>query len=269
MTYTVVSFHAHPDDEVLLTGGTLAKAAADGHRVVVAVATRGERGLSTSELAPDLGASRSSELERSAVALGCARVVCLGYADSGMHNEYRGFAAAPVEDAATQLADLLREEAADVLTVYDSRGGYGHPDHVQLHRVGHRAAEMAGTPVVLEATVDRTALLRALTLVSWTRLLPAAFSPARLRQAYSPRQQITHRIDVRRQLRGKHAAMAAHASQATGGSDVRTLAVLLKLPRPLYRLVCGTEWFIERGRAPDQVPVDDIFASLRNCENLH
>ena len=84
MTLTVVSFHAHPDDEALLTGGTLAMLAAAGHRVVIVVATAGALGLSGEGLAPDaLAERRSAELDRSAAALGSARVVRLGYADSG------------------------------------------------------------------------------------------------------------------------------------------------------------------------------------------
>ena len=72
---------------------------------------------------------------------------------------------------------MLREERADVLTAYDPAGGYGHPDHVQVHQVGARAAALAGTPVLLEATVDRTALRRALRLVSRLPGLPAGFDP--------------------------------------------------------------------------------------------
>ncbi|MBV9822485.1 MAG: PIG-L family deacetylase, partial [Actinobacteria bacterium] len=164
-----------------------------------------------------------------------------------------------------RLAAILRAERADALTVYDRNGGYGHPDHVQVHRVGHRAAELAGTPLVLEATVDRTALLRALALVRWTRLLPPDFSADRLRTAYSDRKMITHRIDVRGYTGAKRRSMAAHASQATGG-DGRTLAVFLRFPRALYRRVFGFEWFIEAGRTPTRPPLDDLFASLRRTK---
>src|SRR4051812_8229059 len=81
---TVVSFHAHPDDEALLSGGTLARAAAEGHRVVLVVATDGEAGLSARAAAgADLGRTRGEELARAGEALGCARVVRLGARDSG------------------------------------------------------------------------------------------------------------------------------------------------------------------------------------------
>jgi LmbE family N-acetylglucosaminyl deacetylase len=180
-----------------------------------------------------------------------------------MRNEHHGFASLPVDEPAQRLAEILRAERADALTVYDRNGGYGHPDHVQVHRVGHRAAELAGTRLVLEATVDRTALIRALSLVRWTGLLPPDFAPARLRHSYSDRAAITHRIDVRAFTAAKRRSMAAHASQAGGGSGPRTLAFFLRLPGPLYRRVFGAEWFIEAGRTPARRPLPDLFTSLR------
>ncbi|MDQ2838919.1 MAG: PIG-L family deacetylase [Actinomycetota bacterium] len=263
MSFRLVSFHAHPDDEALLTAGTLARAAAEGHRVTLVVATSGEAGLSDSAPGAALAARRLAELRRSAAALGCARVVELNYPDSGMHNEHRGFAALPVDEPAARLAEILSEERADALTVYDRHGGYGHPDHVQVHRVGHRAAELAGTQVVLQATVDRTALLRALWFLNKAKLAPADFAPERMRAAYTERSAITHRVNVRGYLDQKRASMRAHATQSAGGSDTRTLAYCLKLPRPLYRLAFGTEWFVETGRAGADRTSDDIFDTLR------
>ncbi|HET6209019.1 MAG TPA: PIG-L family deacetylase [Jatrophihabitans sp.] len=264
MSFRLVSFHAHPDDEALLTAGTLARAVAEGHRVTLVVATAGEAGLAGQPPGPELAARRLAELRASAAALGCARVVELQYPDSGMHNEHKGFASLEVDEPARRLADLLIEERADALTSYDARGGYGHPDHLQVHRVAARAAELAGTPVVLQATIDRTALLRATWLVHKLKLSPPDFAPDRLRQSYSARAEITHRVDVRGYLDQKRAAMRAHASQAGGGSDTRTLAWLLRLPRPLARLVLGTEWFVEAGVPPAASgPSDDIFQTLR------
>ncbi|MGZ4494431.1 MAG: PIG-L deacetylase family protein, partial [Nocardioides sp.] len=110
--YTLVAFHAHPDDEALLTGGTLAKAAAQGHRVVLVTATNGERGLAgrADGRGDDLARLRLAELETSAAALGCARVVTLGYGDSGLRpdpDDLDAFAHVDVEAAARRLADLL------------------------------------------------------------------------------------------------------------------------------------------------------------------
>ena len=122
---TIVSFHAHPDDEALLTGGSLARAAADGHRVVLVVATDGEAGLASSALGPDLRDVRRRELEASARALGCARLVRLCFADSGWHDSRRAgldvFSRLDVATAAAPLVEILREERADVLTIYDRK----------------------------------------------------------------------------------------------------------------------------------------------------
>lgn len=264
MGYTLVSFHAHPDDEALLTGGTLARVSAEGHRLVLVVATAGEAGLAgPNQLGAGLGAVRLVELAASAEALGCARVECLGYGDSGSDGAVRpgSFAAVDTEEAAVRLARILEEEGADVLTVYDRLGGYGHPDHIAVHHVGLRAAQLAGTPVVLEATVDRDALRRALRWVARIPGIPAAFHPDRFTQAYTARAQLTHRVDVSGHLAAKRAALVAHASQATG-SSTRTVALLLRLPTGLFRRLLGTEWFVEVGRAPGPL-CGDVFDSCR------
>lgn len=267
MPYTLVAFHAHPDDEALLTAGTLARAAAEGHRVVLVVATAGEAGLVRGgRTGPALASRRRQELDRSATALGCARVEVLGYADSGMHGEAGGEAAfcrADVEQAAAALAQILVEESAQVLTIYDPAGGYGHPDHVQVSRVGARAAQLAGTPSVLEATVDRTALQRALRLVHRLPGIPADFAPRRFDAAFTARGHLTHAVDVRRFAAAKRAAMAAHVSQAGADEGTRTLAVLLRLPMPLFRLAFGREWYVEHGRLPSRPLLDDVFATVR------
>ncbi|MBB5954879.1 LmbE family N-acetylglucosaminyl deacetylase [Saccharothrix tamanrassetensis] len=224
-----------------MTGGTMARLAAEGHRVVLVVATAGELGLSASQ--QDLGVVRTREAHVSAKALGCARVEFLGYRDSGLEGT-RGFARADVAEAAGRLAELLHEERADLLTTYDPTGGYGHPDHVQVHRVGALAAELAGTLRVWEATVDRTLLLRGLRLARLAR----RFDLTPFKSAYTPRADITHTVNVRRYTDQKRAALAAHATQTTGGDQTRTLTALLSLPKPLFRLVMGTEWYIERKR---------------------
>lgn len=266
---TVVSFHAHPDDEVLLTGGTLARAAHEGHRVVLVVATDGGAGLSGDALSrrPELARVRRTETRAAAAALGVSRVEFLGYDDSGDLGDAPGgtFAHAELDAAAARLAEVLRDEAADVLTIYDAAGGYGHPDHRQVHRVGVRAAELAGTQIVLEATADRALLWK---VGRWVRLLPgvpADFGAERLRHGFVDPASITHRVDVRAYTDIKRSAMAAHASQ-TGGSDTgdaRTLAVFLRFPRPVFRRAFGREWFVERGRPSGGPIADDIFDSLR------
>lgn len=266
---TVVSFHAHPDDEALLTGGTLAQAANAGHRVVLVTATSGERGLAGPEdgAGSHLAHIRLAELHASAKALGCDRVVVLGYADSGLRaapgrgQNANAFAWVTVESAAQVLAEILREEAADVLTIYDRNGGYGHPDHVQVHRVGTRAAQLAGTLCVLEATAPGSlfrAVLRALAIIGHPLGRAAPLGTDRV---FSERSQISHRIRVTAQLEAKRTALSAHASQRRGSGQARVLDRLLRLPRPLFALVFGHEWFIERGGLPAGRLTMDLFST--------
>lgn len=265
-------FHAHPDDEALLTGGTMAKLAAEGHRVVLVTATAGEQGLASSTVTASaaLADVRLAELRASAAALGCARVVVLGYADSGsLARDAAGdrvFATMSIAVAAHALADVLGEENADALTTYDAAGGYGHPDHVQVHRVGAAAAQLAGTRLLLEATIDRRLLQRGLSL--GRRLAPRTsdFDPARFDRLFADRREITHHVHVGRYLKQKRASMLAHSSQRTTDQrDERGLSWMLRLPRPAYRLVFGGEWFIERGRPPGRHKLDDLFATLRTA----
>jgi len=251
---TLVAFHAHPDDESLLTAGTMARAAAQGHRVVMVVATDGDPGGEAHADDARLGERRLREAHESARVLGVARVEYLGYADSGMGPEtfpdplgHTRFVRVPVEEAARRLAAILREERADVLLSHDPRGGYGHRDHVRIHEVGARAAEIAGTPRVLEATVPREAIRRAADLAAKVRLLPPGFDRDGLDRTYSARSEITHRIPVGRYAGAKRASMRAHASQTAAGTGAdRTLAALARIPRPLYDLVFRSEWYIDR-----------------------
>ncbi|MDH4148682.1 MAG: PIG-L family deacetylase, partial [Acidimicrobiia bacterium] len=162
---TLVCFHAHPDDEAISTGGLMAMAADAGHRVVLVTATRGEHGEpKPGVLAPGepLWVRRVAETQRSGELLGVARVHFLGYVDSGMMGEVTNaapdsFWQADVDEAAARLAELLRSERAEVLTCYDELGTYGHPDHIQVHRVAVRAAEMASMRAdqVFQATINR------------------------------------------------------------------------------------------------------------------
>lgn len=270
MRRTLVTFHAHPDDEALLTSGTMAKAAAQGHRVVLVVATDGALGLASRDFTADgaLATRRMDELRRSADLLGVARVVHLGYADSGMGPELypdppgrERFLRAEPAQAAERLAQVLREEHADVLTSYDPAGGYGHRDHVRVHQVGALAAQRAGTPRVLQATVPRDLLVLGIRLARRVYRFPPDFDAAAFESAYSARADITHRIDVHRHIGAKRASMRAHASQASadGGAD-RTLSAFLRIPRPVFDLVFGREWFIDPAH-PGPVR-RDVFAGL-------
>ena len=282
MSPTIVAFHAHPDDEALLTAGTMARAAASGHRVVLVLATDGGAGLAADELRDDggLGERRLEEARRSSEALGVARVEWLGYADSGSGAEpepdvpgVTRFTRAPLEEAAERLAAVLRTERADLLLSYDANGGYGHRDHVRVHEVAARAAEIAGTPRVLEATVPRDTIVRAVRAIGRVYRFPDEFDPTSFERAFSARSEITHRVNVRRYAGAKRAAMRAHASQATGGGAAsagpgaqtgdRTLAAFLRIPRPVYDLVFGREWFRDPALPPGHPVRTDIFEGER------
>jgi len=272
MAHTLLAFHAHPDDEALLTAGTMARAAAEGHRVIVVVATDGNEGLASSSFVAGgrLGERRLDELRTSARALGVSRVEHLGYADSGMGPQTLPdppgqirFIRANVDRAAELLADILLEESVDVLLTYDANGGYGHRDHVKVHLVGARAAELAKTPRVLQATVPRDLICRAVSAAGKVYHFPPEFDPTSFQRSFSPRADITHRVNVARYARAKRTSMQAHASQASadGGTD-RTLAAFLRIPRPLYDVVFGREWFVDPEHPPGAPVSRDIFAGL-------
>ncbi|SEB40965.1 N-acetylglucosaminyl deacetylase, LmbE family [Amycolatopsis lurida] len=238
-----MAFHAHPDDEALLTGGTLARAAANGHRVVLVVATIGMRGTD---------APRQAELEASAKVLGVARVVHLGYAGSGhgamLYPDPPGwvrFVRAGTDEAAARLVAILREEGASVLLSYDRNGGYGHRDHVKVHEVGKRAAELAGDVRLLEATIPRDVVARLVRLVRLARI-PFRYDVDVLLRAYSAKSEITHTFDIRRFARQKQAAIAAHSSQVKGNGRLAPLMrVVTRLPAPLFGLAFGREWYVD------------------------
>jgi LmbE family N-acetylglucosaminyl deacetylase len=254
---TVVAFHAHPDDEVLMTGGTLAKLAAQGHRVVIVVACDG---------AMQEPNSRLDEFRASAAILGAARAEHLGYADSGhgpvLYPDPPGrarFARADPAEAASKLAALLQEEQADLLLSYDPVGGYGHRDHIKVHDVGARAAELADVRVI-EATVPRELAVRAISVLRRLGLV-SRYTVAEARSAGTPRAAITHRVNVRRYAARKQAALAAHRSPVSGqGRLSRLFRLAVSLPSPVFGLFAGREWFTEPAAAPGTV-LDDILRS--------
>ena len=268
-----VAFHAHPDDEALLDlghDGARRRRGAPGRR-----RRRHRRrrsgwppsdyvgdGRHGARLGPDGRAAAS------AAPLGVARVENLGYADSGLGPEplprparARCASSAPTpEEAAARLAAILREEQADVLLTYDANGGYGHRDHVKVHHVGARAAELAGTPT--RAPGDGAARP------------PGPGDPVRHPDLPVPTGVRRHLVraglqrprrdhppdDVRRYASQKRASMRAHASQASadGGAD-RTLAAFLRIPRPVFDLVFGREWYVDASRPAGAGVAHDVF----------
>jgi N-acetyl-1-D-myo-inositol-2-amino-2-deoxy-alpha-D-glucopyranoside deacetylase len=217
--------HAHPDDESLGTGATMARYVGEGDRVTLVTCTLGELGEiippDLRHLLPDeLGQHRMGELDRACAALGVTDHRFLGgagrYRDSGMmglpdNDDPRCFWRADVDEAAAELAKVIAEVEADVLISYDANGFYGHPDHIQAHRVTARAHELTGSKARLYATaVPRSVMAEAVVLPadSW-------FVATTDLSASVPDDQVTTEIDATPYLSAKLAAMAAHETQIT------------------------------------------------------
>ena len=263
---TLIAFHAHPDDECLLQSGSLAKAVHDGHRVVVVYATRGEVGeVPDGLLEPGetLVERRMAEAMRSAAALGVHRVAWLGYRDSGMmgapdNDDPACFWRADVDEAAARLAEILRDEAADVVTIYDENGNYGHPDHIQVHRVGGRAAELAGIRHVLEATISREHIKALVAEAVASGVATSDDMPDLDDESVIfgvPEERITTVVDVSDFLDRKRASIEAHASQ------VKDTGPFLAMPTEAFRAALGREFFIRHGVAAAHRD-DDVFAGV-------
>ncbi len=157
---TFMTVHAHPDDEVFGTGGTLARLGAEGVRTVLVTSTLGEVGeivdpdldeAAKQEVFKKLGQVREGELKASVAALGVKELRILGYRDSGMigtedNQNPQSYHRATFDEAVRKLVALIRELKPQVIATYDPFGGYGHPDHLQAHRVTAVAFDAAGEP---------------------------------------------------------------------------------------------------------------------------
>jgi len=255
---TLVCFHAHPDDEVISTGGTIARAAAEGHRVVLVVATNGDHGEVPDDLRPGetLVERRRVETDASAAALGVARIVWLGYADSGMtgwdqNHDPESFLLADPDDAAERLAAVLREESADVLTIYDWHGNYGHPDHIAVHRVGAAAGRLVPSVRVLQATMNRDAFAQMVQVLRDAGVESPdgeEFDPNAPADDGNPigmpEAELTLAVDVSEHLAAKRLAIQCHRSQVSDTS------FFLEMPDEAFAMAFGTEWFIEHDAQP-------------------
>ena len=180
-----------------------------------------------------------------------------GYADSGLHGDAEQvdggpvpLCRAPLAESAAALAAILVEEDADVLVTYDPNGGYGHPDHVRVHELGVRAAEIAGTPRVFEATVPRDLLLRGdpararrstASRRSSTRRRSSARSPraptSRTASTYVAYLDAEARVDGRARVAGHRRRRRPHARGVPAHAARRSTAAC-----------SGTEWYVERSR---------------------
>ena len=154
---TLMTVHAHPDDETIGTGGAMAKAVRAGHRVVLITGTRGEQGeivvpdLDTPDNHRRLGEIRMRELEEAMGVLGVTEWDNLGYRDSDMMGrpgnlDPRTFWQADLDEAIGRLVWFVRRYKPDVITTYNAIGGYGHPDHIRVHQTSVAAFARAGDP---------------------------------------------------------------------------------------------------------------------------
>ncbi len=229
----------------------MAKASAAGHRVILVCATRGEQGEPQPGVLNDgeeLWERRVIELAESTEVLGAEPPRFLDYEDSGMmddpaNNNPACFWQADVAEASARLAAILTEVEADVLTIYDDHGLYGHPDHIQVHRVGLRGAELAGVDHVYEATVNRTRALESMTEMAAEMEADGVEGPSveDFDEFGVAEQDLTHFIDITGHLEAKRAAMEVHRSQISDQS------FFLYLPPDRFAKVFATEWFATPG----------------------
>lgn len=283
---TLMIVHAHPDDEAIGTGGTFARYAAEGVRTVLVTCTLGEEGeivdpaLDTPENRANLGELRYQELMNAVQHLGIQHLELLPYRDSGMmgtptNQHPECFAQADLTEATGQLVQLVRQYRPQVLVSYNEHGGYGHPDHINAHKITVAAFDAAGdarkypnagepwTPLKLYYISFR----RARWLKIWTTMRERGLKtplddPEFNLERFVDDPRITTTLDIKRYLPQKIAAMRSHPSQI--GPDWMWLAV----PEDVREELLYDEHFI---RVASRVPVaegeeTDLFAGLREHE---
>lgn len=280
----LLCIHAHADDEAITTGGVLSQAADEGRAARVLTCTDGAlgeivgEGMDPAEIRPRLAEVRRAELAAALAHLGAGQPRFLGYRDSGMmgtdgNRDPRAFWQAPLDEAVGRAVAHIRSLRPQVVVTYDPFGGYGHPDHIQTHRVGLLAVEAAAMPLLYPeageawrpAKVYYVAIPASVIAEANHQLaragLPSPFGeetdPARVPVGI-PDSRVTTVVDVRRWLPRKQDAMRAHASQIGAES------FFLNFPEELANLVFGRESFV-RLRSDVAVPdsEDDLFTGLR------
>ncbi|GHJ54086.1 GlcNAc-PI de-N-acetylase [Nonomuraea sp. TT08I-71] len=270
---TLMAVHAHPDDEATSTGGVLARYAAEGITTVLVTCTDGRCGDGPGGVKPgDPGhdpeavvAMRAAELTASCDALKVTHVETLGYADSGMMgwatNDLPGaFWNTPVAEAADRLAELIRRYRPDVVVTYDENGFYGHPDHIQAHRITMAAIERTDVPAkVYWTTVPRSAFEEFGRVMKEIGVeFPEPDGPSEeMPQLGLPDGEITTWVDTSAYGGQKFESLAAHASQAEN-------IFFLQLGQDRFTELMGVETFVRvRDTTGAPTPEDDLFAGLR------
>ncbi|WP_405019090.1 N-acetyl-1-D-myo-inositol-2-amino-2-deoxy-alpha-D-glucopyranoside deacetylase [Kitasatospora sp. NBC_00070] len=278
--------HAHPDDESIGNGATMARYAAEGAAVTLVTCTLGEGGEvippELAELTADrtdtLGTYRIGELTAAMGELGVTDLRFLGgpgrYRDSGMmglpeNDRPDCFWRAPLDEAAGHLVAVVRELRPQVLVTYDEQGGYGHPDHVKAHQVAMRAAELAADPAwrpelgpawriakVYWNRMPRSVIEAGLAATAAAAPFPGVAAPADV-PGVVPDELVTTVLDGAAYAGAKAAAMAAHATQITVSGEY--FALSNDLGQPLV----ATEYYqLVRGEPGPELPETDLFAGL-------
>lgn len=247
--------HAHPDDEVFSTGGILAKYAAEGDRVVVVYATRGEAGemhdpdLDPQEAIPRLGEIREREVREACSILGVSELYFLGYRDSGMagteeNQRADAFANAPLDEAVDRLLAIMQETEPQVVVTYNENGGYGHPDHIMVNRVTVAAFERAQAEVYAPQKLYYSAASREAFrgyvdgLASLGLRIPWVGEDFKFEEYGLPSDEITAHIDVAPYAALKKRALAVHRTQIPADF------FYLTLPDESIASFAGTEFFL-------------------------
>jgi N-acetyl-1-D-myo-inositol-2-amino-2-deoxy-alpha-D-glucopyranoside deacetylase len=266
----LVAVHAHPDDETITTGGTLARYSAEGVRTIVITCTRGDLGeiADPALRGQNVAVIRERELNQAIKTLGVSRLVQLGYSDSGMagvpENDRPGaFFGAELNEAAGKVVEVLDEEQPQVLIGYDDTGGYGHPDHIKAHEVAlaawrqarHRPAKLYFVRFPLTWSRQFVRALREAAIAAPGSAPSGADAGPELAEIGVPDELVTTTIDIRAFIDTKLQALACHASQMPPDHFLR------RMPRDLAQRLWAAEFFSLEGGAP-HASETDLFDGL-------
>jgi LmbE family N-acetylglucosaminyl deacetylase len=268
---TLMAVHAHPDDEASSTGGVLARYAAEGVRTVLVTCTDGRCGDAPGGVKPGepghdpeaVAASRLAELRSSCTILGVTDLEVLGYQDSGMAgwstNDVPGsFWTTPVADAGARLAELMDHYRPDVVVTYDPNGFYGHPDHIQAHRITMAALEKTGsTAKVYWTTIPHSTMAKFGEMAREAGMDVPDEMPPDMPPMGLPDDEVSTWVDVTAFADKKFAALGAHASQ-------EETMPFLRMGVDRFAEVMGVETFVRVDDGVDTaVRETDLFAGLR------
>ncbi|WP_329055403.1 N-acetyl-1-D-myo-inositol-2-amino-2-deoxy-alpha-D-glucopyranoside deacetylase [Amycolatopsis sp. NBC_01488] len=268
--------HAHPDDESITTGATIARYAAEGAEVTVVTCTLGEEGEIMAGLpelaglgawaADQLGGYRVAELKAACAALGVSRHRYLGgigrWRDSGTAGtpsaaHPRAFTGGDAEEQAAQLAGILDEVRPQVVVTYDAFGGYGHPDHIRAHEITMAAATRAESVTRVFHTVASANAVRAGLAALRAGKREYAVPPDD-ELPVTPDEEITTILDVAAYVPAKLAALRAHATQlAVVDGDVPYFALTNEVAQPIP----AHDTFV-LAHGPAEGAADDLFGGL-------